>query len=326
MDLSVIICCYNGKRRLRKTIEHLALQKTNLQWEFVLVDNASTDGSAAYVQKVWEELHPNIVLRIVIEKEPGLIYARRCGVRAAKGKYIIFCDDDNWLREDYIQSAYELMEQMPNVGVLCGQGDLAPGIVIPDWWEGNQCNYAAGKQLPCSGYANERGFLSGAGMTTRTELARKIFNDAYPFLLTGRKGNACLSGEDWEYCRRIMMMGADLYYCEKLFYWHDIDASRLTKEYLQKLLHSFQLGKQIYEKYQFASSFQKENRWRHIFQLIVRLWTYLLSSINGKQRKKDLLYIHACLMGIIRIQDKEMSIIKGFMQYAEQTKRGRKCY
>ena len=189
MDLSIIICCFNGKSHLLPTLEHIAQQQydANIEVELIFVDNASTDGSATYVQKVWEELHSNIVLRIVREAEPGLIYARRCGIWAAKGKYIIFCDDDNWLREDYVQTACKLMRQMPNVGVLCGQGDLAPGIVIPDWWEGNQCNYAAGKQLPCSGYANERGFLSGAGMTTRTELARKIFNDAYPFLLTGRK-------------------------------------------------------------------------------------------------------------------------------------------
>ena len=151
MEVSVIICAYNGKGRLYPTLEHLALQKTSLQWELILVDNASTDGTAAYVQSQWEELHPSAPLRIITERQPGLVYARTAGVKACRSKYIIFCDDDNWLREDYLQTAYELMEQMPNVGVLGGQSILAPGIEAPTWWAEQQGNYAVGKQLPQSG-------------------------------------------------------------------------------------------------------------------------------------------------------------------------------
>ncbi len=53
MDISVIVCCYNGVRRLRPTIEHLARQKCSatLSWELVFVDNASTDGSADFVRQ-----------------------------------------------------------------------------------------------------------------------------------------------------------------------------------------------------------------------------------------------------------------------------------
>lgn len=314
MDVSIIICCYNGKSHLRPALEHIAHQQydASMYVEFIFVDNASTDGSADYVKRVWGELNVKMPLRIVREAEPGLIYARQCGVRAARGKYIIFCDDDNWLREDYVQRAYELMEQMPNVGVLGGQSILAPGIEAPTWWAEQQGNYAVGKQLPQSGIANERGFLYGAGMVTRTELARKVFDDHYPFLLTGRKEDQTLSGEDWEYCRRIMLLGCDLYYSEKLFYWHDINLERLTVEQLHKLLQSFELSSATQEKYEYAQRFYKTSMCGRFGWLCIRIWNYVVASRPQKDRKRQLLQMHLCICGIY--QDKEMNVIKGYIK------------
>ncbi len=61
MDISVIVCCYNGVRRLRPTIEHLARQKCSatLSWKLVFVDNASTDGSADFVRILQYLNHSN---------------------------------------------------------------------------------------------------------------------------------------------------------------------------------------------------------------------------------------------------------------------------
>ena len=320
IDISVILCTYNGRRRLRPTLEHLALQKTNLQWELILVDNASTDGTAEYVQSQWDELHPSAPLRIITERQPGLAYARTAGVKACRSKYIIFCDDDNWLREDYLQTAYELMEQMPNVGVLGGQSVLVPGIKTPDWWEEQQRNYAVGKQMPQTGIANERGFVYGAGMVTRAELAQLIFNDAYPFLLTGRKGDMCLSGEDWEYCTRMRMMGYDIYYSEDLFFWHDINLSRLNKEYLNKLLISFEQGATIGEKYQYVITWGSNSLWQNVKWLFVRILNYLTATKNIRRRKKQLLYYHLCIMGLNLKPDIEFDIIENYMHYAKQKK------
>lgn len=318
IDISVILCTYNGRSRLRPTLEHLALQETSLQWELILVDNASTDGTAAYVQSQWEELHPSAPLRIITERQPGLVYARIAGVNVTHGKYIIFCDDDNWLREDYIQNAYELMERMPNVGVLGGQSVLAPGIEAPTWWAEQQGNYAVGKQLPQSGIANERGFLYGAGMVTRTDLARIIFDEHYPFLLTGRKGEQCLSGEDWEYCTRMRMMGYDIYYREDLFYWHDINPKRLTSEYLVGLLNSFDSGAIIQEKYEYAIQFANISRLAKLKCLLIRLMNVAVKE--NKERKQQLLDYHLFICGLNRKQDDEFYIIKEFVKYAQQFK------
>lgn len=314
IDCSVILCCYNGKARIHPTVEHLAKQQVlpSLSWEFILVDNASTDGTAEYVQSIWDNLKPSAPLRVVKETRPGLVYARIAGVRAAKGKYIIFCDDDNWLRSDYIQTAYDIMENMPNVGVLGGQSVLAPGITPPIWWEEQQGNYAVGQQLSQSGLANARGFIYGAGMVTRAALARTIFDEQCPFLLTGRKGNQTLSGEDWEFCQRAMITGYDLYYNDRLFYWHDINPSRLTEEQLAKLLHSFELSSYIQEKYEYAQTFYKSGWLHNLMWLLVRVGNYFISRKHTRARKKQLLQMHLSMCGLYK--DKDFEIIKRYIK------------
>lgn len=307
---------------MRPTIEHIACQHldTDIKAELVFVDNASTDGSADFVRLLWNELQTAVELHIVKEERPGLIYARECGVNVARGEFIIFCDDDNWLRDDYLQTAYVLMNQMPNVGVLGGQSVLAPGITAPEWWEEQKGNYAVGRQLPASGLANKRGYLYGAGLVTRTELARKIFDNRFPFLLTGRKGNQCLSGEDGEYCKRVIILGYDLYYSEELFYWHDVAPERLTWEQLQKLLQSFYACDTVSKKYAYALRYVRQGRFGHFVWLFVRIWNSIFASSNNRSRKKELLYFHMYMLGLVYTKDFELDVICRFMSYSKKHK------
>lgn len=314
--ISIILCCYNSVQKLPRTLEHLAKQKlsADLSYEVIVVDNASTDNTAEFALSYWGTLNSDVSLRVVREDTPGLVYARICGVHAAQYELLIFCDDDNWLREDYVQNAYDLMNQMPDVGVLGGQSVLAPHIDAPDWWEEHQGNYAVGKQLPLSGYANERGFLYGAGMVTRKSIAEKVLDLRYPFLLVGRKGDICLSGEDGEYCQRVMLMGLHLYYSEKLFYWHDISSSRLCREYLYQLLKSFEPGGVIIEKYYYIRRYYTQNSIQKLLILMKRLLLYIFAKENNRNRKRHLLHLQACVCRCNIVFDGDIVNILGWIK------------
>lgn len=314
-NVSIIVCCYNSALKLPKTLEHLAQQKVSvdLSYEVIVVDNASTDNTAEFAMSYWGTLNTNVPLRVVREETPGLIYARICGVKAAKNELLIFCDDDNWLREDYVQNAVDIMNTDTTIGALGGQSVLASGIEAPDWWEEHQGNYAVGKQLPETGNANKRGFVYGAGLVTRKSLAAKIFDPEFPLLLTGRKGDQCLSGEDWEYCQRTLLLGYNIYYNDALFYWHDVAAKRLTIEKLQELLHSFELGKTIGEKYKYIQDFYFESSFLKFLRLLKRYAIYLMANTHNKDRKLGLLRYQLCLCKTTNIKDVEMSNIIGWI-------------
>ena len=313
-SISIILCCYNSELKLFRTLEHLAKQEVreNIMWEVIVVDNASNDNTKEVAYAIWRELDVAVPLIVVSELTPGLVNARIRGVKTANYEYLLFCDDDNWLREDYIQNAVDIMNDNSTIGVLGGQSLLAPHIKAPEWWEEHQGNYAVGKQLSVTGYANQRGFVYGAGMVTRKGIAKKVFDPQYPLLLVGRKGNQCLSGEDWEYCQRTLLLGYNLFYHENLFYWHDVSADRLTIEKLSALLKSFELAEPINQRYEYIRKYYSKYYCVNFLNLIKRILIYTFVKKKNKKRKLELLKFQAQVCRLL--EDSEMIHILGWIK------------
>ena len=124
LGISVIICCHNSAKLLPETLARLENQnvKGNLLWEIILVDNASTDNTRDTALRVWPHDSP-VNLKIVDEPKLGLKNARRRGVRESTKEVIAFIDDDNWVNEDWVQTASEVMSHNPGVGI-CGGSSL----------------------------------------------------------------------------------------------------------------------------------------------------------------------------------------------------------
>lgn len=97
MDLSTISLCvvnYNGERHLADTLQSIAAIDDRFR-EVLVVDNASTDGSVALVERM---LPGARIIRLAENRGPGA--ARNAGFRAAVGTRILFMDNDVVLGED----------------------------------------------------------------------------------------------------------------------------------------------------------------------------------------------------------------------------------
>ena len=239
--VTIVICCYNSSERLPKTLEYIAKQKVRelLLWEVIIVDNNSSDDTNGVALKEWQRFKTNASFSIIVESRAGLSFAREAGVERAKFEYVIFCDDDNWLCDTYLQTAFDIMEQNPRIGALGGQSDSYSDVPFPDWWNEYKSGYAVGKQAPVERDVSDTKYLWGAGLVTRKALLDKVFSKKTPFLLSDRKGKALVSGGDTEICHRILLLGYNLYYSEKLFFTHHITEERLTIGYRTKLHEGF---------------------------------------------------------------------------------------
>jgi len=90
LTVSVVIPCYNAARFLHETLAS-ALQQTHPPLEVIVVDDGSTDDSAA----IAESFGPPV--RIIRQKNQGESIARNRGIDAAQGDWIAFLDaDDLW--------------------------------------------------------------------------------------------------------------------------------------------------------------------------------------------------------------------------------------
>lgn len=316
IDCSVILCCYNGKDRLRPTLEHLAKQKTDaaLTWEFVFVDNASTDGCAAYAEALWSEFGVAATIRVVRETKPGLIFARKAGVEAANGKYILFCDDDNWLQEDYLKNACELMELMPDIGAVGGQGIVVADVELPKQWKNWDGDYACGKIMEQSGVCDEIRTLFGAGLVIRKELLNRTF--ATPLVSVGRDGDKLTGGDDQEICYRVMLQGYHLYYDERLVFEHYMPEGRLNEAYHTRMIEGFLAMVPMFEKYRMAIAAQRNRGIRRYAEWIHRVLAVVKNQGDEKYKLRYRYYV-SFAFECTKYDNQDMQQIK---QYIESLK------
>ncbi|WP_373213966.1 glycosyltransferase family 2 protein [Fusobacterium mortiferum] len=115
MDVSVIIVNYNTLELTKNTIESVFKKTEGLNYEVILVDNASTDGSVEYFENNYKEK----IIFIQNRENLGFGKANNKGIEIAKGKYIFLLNSDTLLINNAIKILFDFMEQNIECGV-CG--------------------------------------------------------------------------------------------------------------------------------------------------------------------------------------------------------------
>ena len=117
--ISVIMLTYNRENLVSRAIESI-LGQTYRDFEFVIVDNGSTDRSG----QIADEYAARDNRIRAIHRERGNIGAgRNTGLDAARGEYIAFIDDDDWAEPDFLEFLLKLLEENQADVSICGAAD-----------------------------------------------------------------------------------------------------------------------------------------------------------------------------------------------------------
>jgi glycosyltransferase involved in cell wall biosynthesis len=234
--VSVVICCYNSSMRLPVTLQKIARLDTHgIAVEVIVVDNGSTDRTGEIAHAEWARQNRPFPLQVELEREPGLAAARSKGLAVSNFEYVIFCDDDNWLDNQYARRAIALMEQNPQVAIIGGINEAACETPPPEWFLLLSDAYAVGRQGATSG---EVWAVWGAGMVLRKSVLQRLERAGFQALLSDRKGSSLSSGGDFELCQAIKLAGFKVWYDEGLKLQHFMTSGRLTEAYIRRLFHS----------------------------------------------------------------------------------------
>lgn len=125
MDVSVIIVNYNTLELTKNTIESVIEKTQKIEYEIILVDNASTDGSVEFFETKYREK----IIFIKNDKNLGFGRANNKGIKIAKGKYIFLLNSDTLLINNAIKILYDFMEKNQSCGICGGNlydKDLKP--------------------------------------------------------------------------------------------------------------------------------------------------------------------------------------------------------
>lgn len=127
MKISIVIPTHNRAETLRGAIESILPLRHEADFEFVIVDNNSTDST----RQVVDSYAP--LARYVFEGRTSFTAARKAGADNSQGEILLYLDDDVLMRPGSLRRIVEIFAKYPDCGVVAGHIDAKYTEPPPRW-------------------------------------------------------------------------------------------------------------------------------------------------------------------------------------------------
>ena len=111
--VSIVIPVYNVIANLDRAVQSV-IHQTYSNWELILIDDGSTDGSGEVCEK-YEKSYPQI--HVVHQRNKGVSAARNIGINVAKGEFLTFVDSDDYISSQFIE---RLVQEVDLYDIIIG--------------------------------------------------------------------------------------------------------------------------------------------------------------------------------------------------------------
>lgn len=152
--ICIIILNWNGKHHLSECLTSV-LKQTYKEYEVIVVDNGSTDGSQDYIRSNY----PSVSL-ISNDQNFGFCKGNNIGIVAAKGEYIVLLNNDTIVETDWLEQLHDCMLSDPRLG-FCASKLLS--------YSDRNLLDAAGDGFSICGAGYKRGYLEEAAEYDKEE-------------------------------------------------------------------------------------------------------------------------------------------------------------
>ena len=259
--ISVVIPLYNKAQSIRKTLDSV-LAQTYKDFEIVVVDDGSTDGSANIAEAMLRECKvygAECRGKVIRKANGGVSSARNAGISAAKGEYVAFLDGDDLWHPEYLETLHQLIVDDPDAvvyGIGCATicGDKMPDVVTNSTQRGVLENP----------WINYPSCLTGSSTTARREKLIKL----------GLFDTRMTHGEDIDMWWRLLLSGKGVFDNRVLAYYRQDAENRAMNKLIPLEKHiPYFVGK-------YAEARANNVDFRRYFdrELIYRLYPYMFDA------------------------------------------------
>lgn len=234
LDLSIIIVSFNTKNLTVECLESIKKTVREVEYEIIVIDNASSDGSIEAISKI-KDPKSNIIL-IKNNQNYGFSKANNIGVKKVAGRYILFLNPDTLVYEKTIDGMVKFMDKNPDVGAsTCfvrlpsGKLDDASHRGFPTPWRAFSHFVSLSKIFPKSK------FFAGYNLTyLNLDKTHEIDALAGAFMLVRREAGEQVGwwdedffwyGEDLDFCYKLRERGWKIYFVPEFEILHYKGAS-----------------------------------------------------------------------------------------------------
>lgn len=132
--VSVCVITYNQERYIRKCLQSLVEQQTDFEFEIIVGDDCSTDGTRAIVME-FAQNYPGVIRTILQENNTGGSKNNLEVHAAASGEYVAHVDGDDYALPGKLQAQADFLDQHPDCNIAWHRvlmKNEASGIVVED--------------------------------------------------------------------------------------------------------------------------------------------------------------------------------------------------
>ena len=172
---SIIILNLNGEEILSECLDRL-LAQTYQNFEILIVDNGSSDGSVELIKNRYGG-YSNIIL-IENDENVGVPEGRNVGLREAKGDIIVFLDNDGFVDKEWLEKGIETLYSADDIGSVASlvffadKKDILNGAGGTINLQGYGCDLCSDEPYKYADIPNEVLYPMGCGMFLKREVLK----------------------------------------------------------------------------------------------------------------------------------------------------------
>lgn len=245
IDLSIVIVSFNTRDLTIDCINSIVNTTKKINYEIIVVDNASTDGSADAIRSLQKKLKIDLIL-FSNNVNTGFSSANNIGAMHSRGEYVLFLNSDTVVYEKTIDGMVDFMDKHTDCGAATcflrmpnGKLDDAAHRGFPTPWRSMSHFMGLSKIFPKSkffaGYSmtysdlsktHEIDALAGAFMIVRREAGYQVqwWDEGYFFY-----------GEDLDFCYSLKELGWKIFFVPEFEILHYKGVSGGIKKDSQKI-------------------------------------------------------------------------------------------
>ncbi|WP_426092176.1 glycosyltransferase family 2 protein [Flavobacterium sp. DSR3-2] len=146
--ISIIIPSYNRENLMRETLDSI-IEQTYTNWECIVIDDRSTDGTDAILKEYSNRHNQFIVITKPLELKQGASVSKNLGLQLARGEYIQFLDSDDILAENKLEKQIEALknedEKVISVCITSNFNKINDAVIL-DNQRKDYCNFSNAKE------------------------------------------------------------------------------------------------------------------------------------------------------------------------------------
>ncbi len=234
MDCTIVICTRDRATQLRSTLHALCALRVpaTVRWDVLVVDNGSSDDTAAVVASFADQLD---IARLP-EPVAGLSNARNAGLRRARGRHIVWTDDDVLVEPGWLAAYVEAFGRHPDAAVFGGKVTPVLRGPTPPWFAA--ARHELGFLLAERDFGPAERPLAladdcipyGANFAVRAREQRLYPYDPELGVAPGRRRG----GEETAVVKAMLRDGLAGWWVPEAAVLHDIPPSRQTRDYVAR--------------------------------------------------------------------------------------------